>query len=504
MAAILKKPILVGGLGLTAGLWALQSFGDSALHAGGDLMWGTIALGSGYLWLRQYFKSSDNSAKSPAVLLPIAANRTVVEQALTAVDALITQLQSEPTGTADSVSDSVVEPLRTKLAELNQELDRQHLTVTVLGESGVGKTALMNWLQDNWLSGHQDKHSQTVSLMDSLPAINQVTDDAASLAMPSDALTHDLLLFLTSGDLTDSQFQILQQLRQQRQRVLLVFSKQDQYLPDDRLTVLHQLQQRVKSVMEPEDVVAIATVPAPIKVRQHQDDGSIIERTEQPEANVFSLSDRLGTILHQEAQQLVWATVLRKSWLLRQDIVAELNQIRRDRALPMIEQSQWIAAAAAFANPVPTLDLLATAAVNAQLVMDLGAVYHQPFSMDQAKEIAGTMAAQMVKLGLVEVSTQAISPLLKGSALTYVAGGMLQGVSAAYLTRIAGLSLVEYLQERSQNPDLAKQPIQIDRILNTLKSVFQSNQRTEFLQQLVTQGMTRLLPTAEAKAEATI
>lgn len=502
MAAVLKKPILVGGLGVTAGLWAFQSFGDSALQAGGDLMWGAIALGSGYLWLRQYFKSSAGTAASE-LRLPVAANRTVVEQALTAVDALITQLQSEPLGEGKTVSDADLVPFRTKLAALREELDRKNLRVTVLGEAGVGKTALKTWLHENWLPTYQASHAQ-VSLDDSLPALNQAEPTLPTDEWLSESLTHDAVLFVTAGDLTNTALQVLQQLHQHRQRVLVVFNKHDQYLPKDRLLVHQQVQQRVKSLITPEDVVAIATAPSSIKVRQHQDDGSVVERMEQPNADVLALSSRLEQVLTQESQQLVWSTVLRKSWLLRQEIVAELNRIRRDRALPMIEQAQWIAAAAAFANPVPTLDLLATAAVNAQLIMDVGAVYQQPFSLEQAKEIAGTMAAQMVKLGLVEVSTQAISPLLKGHVLTYVAGGTLQGISAAYLTRIAGLSVIEYLQERSQNPALAQQPLQMDRIVQTLKSVFQKNQRTEFLQQLVIQGMGRLVPAAPEKAEATV
>jgi uncharacterized protein (DUF697 family) len=67
-----------------------------------------------------------------------------------------------------------------------------------------------------------------------------------------------------------------------------------------------------------------------------------------------------------------------------------LNQVRRDRALPIIEQYQWIAAAAAFANPVPALDLLATAAISAQVVSDLGAIYQQKFSLQQAQAAAKT------------------------------------------------------------------------------------------------------------------
>ncbi len=104
------------------------------------------------------------------------------------------------------------------------------------------------------------------------------------------------------------------------------------------------------------------------------------------------------------------------------------------RATPVIEQYQWIAAAAAFANPVPALDILATAAINAQMVMDLGNVYQQKFSLEQAQTVAGAMGSLMLKLGLVELSTKAVSTVLKSNAITFVAGGVVQGVSAAYLT----------------------------------------------------------------------
>ena len=153
-----------------------------------------------------------------------------------------------------------------------------------------------------------------------------------------------------------------------------------------------------------------------------------------------------------------------------------------------------LAAAAAFANPVPSLDLLATATINAQMVVDLGALYQQQFSLEQAKTVTGNLGSQMVKLGLVEMASQAISPLLKSHALTYMAGGTIQGLSAAYLTRVAGLSLVEYFEEQSQSAESGA--FQLDRLLQKVKAVFQDNQRSAFLQNLVKQGLARLVPQA--------
>ncbi|NJM46716.1 MAG: DUF697 domain-containing protein, partial [Alkalinema sp. RU_4_3] len=64
-----------------------------------------------------------------------------------------------------------------------------------------------------------------------------------------------------------------------------------------------------------------------------------------------------------------------------------------------------------------------TAAINGQMVVELAAVYQKPMTLDQGKTIAKTIAALMVKQGIVEFSTQAVALLLKTNMVTYVAGG---------------------------------------------------------------------------------
>jgi uncharacterized protein (DUF697 family) len=212
---------------------------------------------------------------------------------------------------------------------------------------------------------------------------------------------------------------------------------------------------------------------------------------EQPAAQISNLNSRLTTILAREQEQLIWATTWRRAIELKQQAREILNQIRRDRALPVIEQYQWIAAAAAFANPVAALDLLAAAAVSTQMLIDLSGIYRQKFSLERAQTATGTLGKLMVQLGLVELSTQAIASILKSNAFTYVAGGAVQGVSAAYLTRIAGLSLIEYFQEQEVNLD-EPEGFNLARFTAKLQQVFQQNQRTAFLNNFVRQAMSRL------------
>ncbi|MDX2213045.1 MAG: DUF697 domain-containing protein [Oculatellaceae cyanobacterium bins.114] len=490
MAFATRQPILFGGLGLTFSLWLLESLHPSTVYLGGSLVWAAIALGSGFWWFKQQLLPSKPD------LAPLPVDRSAVEKELASVEQRIQFLATElPDSKIDSTA--LIAGLRQQLACLTTDLDRKQARLAIMGGKGVGKTTLTQRLASRLapdkVASATDKPAATTATNES--SVGLGATDIAEVSKK------DLVVFVAAGDLTDSEFQAVNQLLDRQQRVLMVLNKQDQYLPDERMQVLQHLRDRFQNRIAAEDVVAIAAQPAPIKVRRHAADGTLQEFVEQAAPNLTTLTERVGSILQQEGQRLVLATVMRQARALKATIQTELNQIRRDRALPLIEQSQWIAAATAFANPVPSLDLLATAAINTQLVMDLGAIYQQSFSLQQAKTVAGNLAEVMVKLGLVELSSQAIAPLLKSHVLTYVAGGLLQGVSAAYLTRIAGLSLITYFEEQSLLLEAGSEPaFQLDRLTQKLKAVFQDNQRTAFLQTLVQQGISRLMPEAPAQA----
>jgi uncharacterized protein len=457
MTSLLQRPILVGGLGLTFSVWLLDQFVPVVPDFAGTALWMAIALGSGF-WV---FKKRSKKVKLKSLVFSV--DRSKAEKALAAVEARINRLAQEISAESESLLS-----LRKQLAQITTELSRQEIRTAIMGGKSVGKTTLAKLLPGVTIEG-------TDSLEDLVGA--------------------DVVMFLATGDLTDSEFQTVQSLMAQNHRVMLALNKQDQYLPGDRPIILQQLHEKMQEILSPDDIVAIATQPAAFKVRQYQPDGSVQERLEQPGADIVPLQERLNEILAQQSQSLIFATSYRQAQALNAQVQAEFNRIRRDRAQPIVEQYQWVAAAAAFANPVPTLDLLATATINTQMVMDLGAVYQQKFSLDQAKNVTATLASQMMKLGLVELSTQAIAPLLKSNVLTYVAGGTLQGLSAAHLTQVAGLSLVEYFEEQVQSLEAgAEVHFKRDSLIQKLQSVFQKNQRTAFLQNLVSQGINRLMP----------
>ncbi|NJR15919.1 MAG: DUF697 domain-containing protein [Calothrix sp. CSU_2_0] len=471
----LQRPILVGGLGLSLALWLFDTLQDTFTQVTEFSLLSLVAVGGGLLLFKQ------NRSSVTKTLAELPRDRTTVENAIAKAAVVVNQLANEAENHQHLTS------LQEQVSQLQTQIDRKEIQLAVTGGKSVGKTTLIEVLQQHNL---ETGDIASLKFQETAPLFIEAKDNP-DIAAFNQAVISDYVLFLTNGDLTATEHQALEQLKAANQRTMLVFNKQDQYITSDRESILLSLKQRH------ENVAATSSAPTAIKVRKHEDDGTSEEWMEQPIPDMQRLTQQLGEIITNQGQQLIWATTVRKANSLEANAKNCLNQVRKERTNPVIEQYQWIAAAAAFANPVPALDIFATAAINAQMIVDLGGIYQQKFSLEQAKTVAVEMGGLMLKLGLVEISTKAISTVLKTNAVTYAVGGVIQGVSAAYLTRVAGLALVEYFQ--AQEISLATgNTLNLDKLRQTLQNVFQQSQQVAVLQGFVSQGLKRLLPEAAA------
>ncbi|MEM9770553.1 MAG: DUF697 domain-containing protein [Cyanobacteria bacterium P01_D01_bin.73] len=469
------KPVWVLGAGV-AGTWVAFDVVHSALMVGGDwLTLGLVAGGAGF-WLAKRRKSTEIAAPKELRL-----GRSQVDKLLKITRDRLTVLESESeeSGSLAPERAGYVSAWRSQLERLEANLDWREVTaersLLLLGGRSTGKSALLDVLPQE-MEGAMLKWSEQGALFDG----DREEEDRAAL---DKATAADGVVLVLAGDLTATELEVLQGLcaaddvaglRGTPCLPLVVLNKRDQWLPEEEQEILQRVRQRLTGVLPASRVVSAAAAPREIKVRRFQEDGSKVEVMEQPKPAIAEVSTAVEALLKTEASQLQWGAPMRLLQGVLKEVQGELNGVRRSRAVAAIEQSQWIAAAAAFANPVPGLDLVATAAVNGQLVMDLGAVYQLSFDLDRASAIAKTFGELMVKQGLVELSSQAIAGALKTNAMTYVAGGALQGISAAYLTRVAGLTLVELFEAHAERVAIAGEadekwlsPEQIGAVLQT-------------------------------------
>ncbi|MGB2924997.1 MAG: DUF697 domain-containing protein [Limnothrix sp.] len=465
----MQKPILIGGLGLSLGLALLGRWHASVFDLGEYIFWGAIAVGGLALWKQQQPSLKLDDPTIPLQKKDIDGEISLAQQWLEALK------KEAPDQTFSTFTET--------LASLKNQFGRTDLTTVVTGGRGTGKSTVIKQLQTANLDCEL---AETRPLFTDLTSYDQTAQQQVFAA--------DVVIFLVNGDLMASQWTTLKHWLQARQKLIIAFNKQDQYPPEQRELILEQLRRHVYPAIPSTDVVAITAAPQPTKVKQIQADGTATEYLEQPKPQLEALQLYLQTLFASDEtkQQLVWSTIWRTARLVQHETKQQLNTLRRQRAMPILEKYQWVAAGATFANPVAALDLLATAAVTGQMIMDVGEIYQQKISLAQAQAIATAIGKQMIQLGLVELSTQAVGGILKTNAITYVAGGAVQGVSAAYLTHIAGLSLIQYFQE--QDPQAPTESLNFDKLGRILKGVFENNRRSQFFASFTKSTLNRLAP----------
>jgi len=146
-----------------------------------------------------------------------------------------------------------------------------------------------------------------------------------------------------------------------------------------------------------------------------------------------------GALVQPERTQLRSLKSLHTRWQL------DLEVLRRHHWQQLQQQTQWTVAAGVLVAPLPSLDLLVLAAANGLMLREMARLWDCPWSLEQLQAAATQLARAALSLGVVEWSSQALASVVKLHAATWLVGGALQALSAAYLTRVVGRAMADYL-----------------------------------------------------------
>jgi uncharacterized protein len=425
-------------------------------------------------------KSSAKPQQLPQV--PVEKNAAASVN-LQAIDLQLQQIQDEVTRQA----------LIDKSKEIAENLARGQIRVVVFGTGSAGKTSLINAIIGRIVGevgaamGTTTRGETYVLELKGLDRQILLTDtpgilEAGIAGTQREAIARelatsaDLLLFVVDNDLRSSEYIPLMGLAEIGKRSLLVFNKTDLYPPLDREKIVKQLQDRVQSKIDPQDVIAIAANPQPVRLES----GEMFT----PDPDIFPLVRRLAAVLRAEGEELIADNILLQSHRLGAEARDLIDAQRRRQAEKVVNRFQWIGAGVVTVTPLPVVDFLATAAINTQMIIEIGKIYGCDLNKDTAQELALSLGKTLTSLGIVKGAIQLLSTALTVNVATYALGKGIQGITAAYLTRIAGRSFIEYFhQDRSWGDGGMTEVVQ---------QQFQLNRKDEFLKTFVSQAIERI------------
>jgi hypothetical protein len=121
----------------------------------------------------------------------------------------------------------------------------------------------------------------------------------------------------------------------------------------------------------------------------------------------------------------------------------ELEALRRQQWRGLLQRTQWTVAAGVVVAPLPSLDLLVLTVANGLMLQEMARLWDCPWGLEQLQTAASELAKAALTLGVVEWSSQALTAVVKLHAATWLVGGALQALSAAYLTRVIGHAMAD-------------------------------------------------------------
>ena len=137
----------------------------------------------------------------------------------------------------------------------------------------------------------------------------------------------------------------------------------------------------------------------------------------------------------------------------------ELESLRRQHWQRLLQRTQWTVAAGVVVAPLPSLDLLVLAAANGLMLQEMAELWDCPWTLEQLQAAALELARAALTQGVVEWSSQTLASVVKLHGATWLVGGALQALSAAYLTRVVGRAMADYLALAAGVPEAELQAL---------------------------------------------
>ncbi len=249
----------------------------------------------------------------------------------------------------------------------------------------------------------------------------------------------DLMLVVIESDLRSAETKTIRNLSNLGKRLLIVLNKIDLRGESEERKLINILNSRCNDFISPEDIICTSASPQTIAIPGN--------RPYQPSPEINNLIRRLANILHEEGEELIADNILMQCSNLGKEGKRLLIKQRSQTAKKCVDKYGWLSSGVLILTPLPVIDMISAAAVNAQMVIEIANIYGVEITKERAKNLAFSVGKILATLGLVKGGVSLISSTLSISLPAVIVSKVIQGISVSWLTRIAGASFITYFQQ---------------------------------------------------------
>ena len=359
------------------------------------------------------------------------------------------------------------------LNSLVNKLDSNVIAIAAFGLVSRGKSAVLNALlgQKIFQTGPLNGVTQwcrsvqwvandkvQVELIDT-PGLDEIDGEARSQMAEDVARKADLILFVVSGDITQTEYQALCKLRQYQKPLILVFNKIDLYPDTDKQAIYQNLQElgATKGEMLPDEIVMVAAEPTPLEVRVEWANGETGYEWETPAPQIDELKQKILNILNREGKSLLALNALVQAQKAQEKIASITVGDFQQQAEDLIWKYTRYKAIAIALNPIALLDVLGGFVTDLALIRALARLYNLPMTGYEAAKLLKTIIFSSGGLLVGELGSSLFWGLGKSTAIvssgenpfnisTYAGAATIQAGIAAYGCYAVGQAAQVYLE----------------------------------------------------------
>ena len=393
--------------------------------------------------LRSIFKIKD---EKKSLDLSLISKKEAADKSLKSIDHLITLINDKVKAKA----------LKDEKDRVSLELDRGDIILVVFGIGSSGKTSLIRALLKKIVGKVSPEMGSTRGKETFRLKLKGLTRGIRIIDTPGileagrggrereksaliEARKSDLMLVVIEGDLRSEETRTIRSLSKLGKRLLLVLNKIDLRGESEEKRLIEILNSRCNDFIGPNDIICTSASPQTIAVAGR--------KPYQPAPEINSLIRRLANILHEEGEELIADNILLQCSNIGKEGKNLLIKQRTQSAKKCIDKYGWLSSGALILTPLPVLDMIAAAAVNAQMVIEIAKIHGVKLTNERAKNLALSVGKILATMGLVKGGVSLISSTLSLSLPTLVISKVIQGISVSWLTRIAGASFITYFQQ---------------------------------------------------------
>ncbi len=392
------------------------------------------------------------------------------------------------------ISDKVnAELLNYERNKLESHLKKGDYTVTLFGAGSSGKTSIARSLLKNIIGRTSAKIGTTKKINSykiRIPILKRNINivDTPGLFEPSklgeerekltiiQATNSDLVIFVLDQDINKYEKYLINELLKIGKKIIIVLNKCDLRSKDDN----NLIRENIKSIISARKnkISVVQTIAAPQQ--------STLEKSSSLNfvPDVGFLFREIIETLDNNGEELLADNILFRSNKLG---IKSKNFIYEQRYLmsnKVINKYMWITGGVILVNPLPAVDFLTTTSVNVQMIMELSKIYEIKLTKKDAIDLSKSLLSALAKLGILKGGLAIISPALATSLTKVIISKSIQSITAGWLIKIVGLSLIEYFKNGQDWGDGGIQEV-VDKI-------YRISKREEILNNFVKEAISKI------------